>query len=149
MYASPETFSNTSLLFPLKDFMRLLTHHILHSLPYWLLKVALNTMPRPPSSSFMGCWQAGKPQLAIPMLAEPPTSPFPAKMMKHLFCLVPLNMTSLLNKAGSIENCHKLLFQKCLFLFEIKTDYNWTQTPNPPLYCTASACVVCLSVCRP
>lgn len=65
-----ETFSNTSLLFPLKDFMGLPVHHILHSLPYWLLKVALNT--RPPSSSFTGCWGAGKLHLAVPVLAELP-----------------------------------------------------------------------------
>lgn len=36
------------------------------------LKSGFEYNTRAPSSSFMGCWQAGRPQLAVCVLAEPP-----------------------------------------------------------------------------
>lgn len=82
----PGTFSTTGPLFPLKDFMGLPTHHVLHALQYWLLKVALNTISGSPSSSFTGCWWAGKPSW-LSLCERSPHAGFIAKMMKYLFCL--------------------------------------------------------------
>jgi len=137
---APETFSNTGPLFPLKNFMGLPTHHIMHSLPYWLLKVALNTMPGAPHQQVYGLPVSREAPVGHPRASGAPVAAFPAKMMKRLFCLVELNIASMLNKAGSIAKCHKLLFQRCLLLFEGKNDYNGTPTPNTPLYCVISAC---------
>lgn len=55
-YVAAKHSSNAGLLFPLKDFTGLRTHHILLSLPSWILERALSTMPGPPRHNLHSLW---------------------------------------------------------------------------------------------
>lgn len=100
-----ETSSNAGPLFPLKDFMGLPTHHILRSLPYWLLKGALSTMPGPPRRCFMG-------------LLVGRAAPRWAARLRLLWeaCLLPWNTAALLSSAWSIPKGPTLSLLRCLLV---------------------------------